>query len=244
MPDKQDSATVTTAQAEILSSPPPSSPPPSDPPRNLLPQPLRQPNDNDFDIFSALTGAARLVERVVTRQLHRDIEEGASFSDVTQVNDDPILTVLDRLITSFKHGSSTAGVREDVEKLLNARDERSELINSLMIAHDMDRLPDYLKVRRYIEKYLIRTALAGELSPAEALAFLKIAQGEIDTISSSVKSGTAPGKAVDELITKADFVSKASEKELAEKFKNTSPQGREILRKIGHKLAKAARNAD
>jgi hypothetical protein len=200
--------------------------------------PLRRSSDSEFDVIAALSGASKLVERVVVRQLQRDIEEGADFS----FPEDPALSALEQLIASFQSGGSTVAISPEIEKLLNAQDERTNLINNLLVVHDMDRLPSFLRLRRHVEQYLIRAAMQGSLSPAEALAFLKIGQTEIDSISSRVRNGANPVKDIDDLLKRADFVNKASDLELIEKFKSTTPQGREILRKIGHKIAKAARN--
>lgn len=209
----------------------------------LSPVPLRQSSTIEHEVLSCLQSAAKLVERVITRQLQQDADSG--ILDLPEDEDpraeDAIVNVVSKLIRSFKTGGSEGAVKVEVERLLNAREEKTELVNSLLVIHDMDRLPDYLKLRRYIEKYLLRSAFKSELTPAEALAFLKISQDEIKGIVSQVRTNGDPSKDVGELLNKADFVTKASEKELVEKFKMTSPQGREILRKIGHKLAKAAK---
>jgi hypothetical protein len=227
MPGEPDSGDTSSAQTVV----------------NLTPTgqalPLRPPSGPEFDILSNLQSSAKLVERVVCRQLIADSQDGAV---VPVVPTNPTLDVLEKLITSFRDGTSSKQIQAEIEKLLNAQDERSNLVNNLLVVHDVDRLPQFLRLRAYIENYLVHAATQGGLTPAEALAFLKISQTEIETISSRVRSGANPVKDIEELIQRADFVNKASDRELMEKFKTTSPQGREILRKISHKIAKAARD--
>lgn len=228
MPEEPGSVTVSTALEKLTPS--------------IPAIPLRPPANSDFDIIACLSGGVKLIERVISRQLGQDTS-AQPVSVQVEPTEDPIIDTLDRLVSSFKSGGSTQEIKAQIEQFLTARDERSELVNNLLVVHDVDRLPDYLKLRRHVEKYLLKSAFGGSLTPAEALAFLKIAQTEIDSITSQVRSGGHASKDVNELIRRADFVNKSDDKELAEKFKNTSPQGREILRKIGHKLAKAANAA-
>ena len=228
-----ESPTVSSesSQQSTSSATPPSQPTPL----------LRQPSTVEYDVLSCLQGSAKLIERVIARQVKADAE---NLLDLPPNDDprseDPIVAVLGKLVQSFKLGSGSEDVKAEVTRLLNGRDEKAELVNSLLVAHDMDRLPDYLRLRRFMEKYLLHSAFNGNLTPAEALAFLKISQDEIRGIVSQVKSAGDPSKDVDDLLNKADFVNKASQQELMDKFKQTSPQGREILRKIGYKLSKAA----
>lgn len=83
-----------------------------------------------------------------------------------------------------------------------------------------------------------------DLTPAEALAFLKLAKEEIEDITDRVRGGATSVKDVEDLVNKADFVNRLSEGELAKKFSGTSASSREILRKVGYKLARLATAGD
>jgi hypothetical protein len=159
-------------------------------------------------------------------------------------DDSPVIRIISQLVQAFNAGTSTDAVREEVTRILNSQEERAELIDGLLVANDVDRLPNYLRARSVIEQYLLGCASRSDLSPAEALAFLKIVQVEIEGISSRVRGGAVSGRRdVMGLIDKADFVTRVSEVELSKKFSNTTPQGREILRKVGYRLMKATKDA-
>ena len=202
--------------------------------------PMRKPSGPDFDILSILKDSAKIAVRVLTRQVIEQTDGVAPPPPASPP--DPILEILKELVDKFKSGESTENVKAEIVKLISHQGERHELINNLLVMHDLDRLPAYLKARHLIEQYLLTCADRKDLSPIEALAFFKIAQTEIETITSRVRIGATPVKDVEALVEKADFVTRLSETELQRKFQSTTPQGREILRKVGYRLAKLAQD--
>lgn len=229
---------------------------PSRPRTNNLPVPASRatlrPN-SDVDIIGCLGNAARAIEQVVMRQVTDDVAVLASNPEakIKQAPDgvnpangeDPIIGIFSQLVASFKNGESTEPIREDLTRLISGQEERADLLNNLLVLHDADRLPAYLKARRVIENYLLVCTERADLTAVEALAFLKIIQTEVEAITTRIRSGTTPVKDVEHLIEKADFVNKLDEAELARRFKATSPQGREILRKISYRLLKSTQGA-
>lgn len=233
-----------------------------------LPTPFRLSSSSD-PILSSLGRAAEIVESIIIRQIRDDTGQrspskvgvlpGRPFTtssavieatplptptdeDIQLAMDDPIVNNIEDLIEGFKAGTSVDAIKEEVRKLVVAQEERTELVHSLIVMHDLDRLPAYLRTRKIIEQYLLRIAQRQDLSPAEGLALLKVAKDEIDKITSHLRSRASSVKDVDNLINKADFAQHLSDSELAKKFAQTSTLGREIIRKVSFRILRAAQD--
>ena len=94
-----------------------------------------------------------------------------------------------------------------------------------------------LKVRAKVTNKLIKCAERDDLTPAEALACHKIFGDEITSIRSYLKDYSAgPLKDVEGLLEKIDFNDSSNLRELAKKFEKTTPQGRELIRRLLHEI--------
>jgi len=188
---------------------------------------------------SALVGRPLPAAPVVTEAVPVPV---LSAEDIVAAMSDPIVNNIESLVEGFKSGKSVDSVKDDVRKLITAQEERTELVHSLMVMHDLDRLPAYLRTRKIIESYLLRIAQRQDLTPAEGLAMLKIAKDEIEKITDHLRARASSVKDVDGLIQKADFAQHLSDEELAKKFAQTSTLGREIIRKVSFRILRAAQD--
>lgn len=219
------------------------------------------------EILGKMGKASELVEQVIARALQEEAlgvvpdaddddecvivnADGSPIEDqlpvpapVSLTEVDPILDAIERVIDGFKKGESLEPIRDKVRKLITAQESRAELVQSMMVMHDLDRLPKFLSARRSIETFLTQCAQRSDLSPAEGLAFLKLIQDEIVNIGNSVRSRAASVRDVEDLVDKADFVAQLSDEQIIKKFEKTSPLGREIIRKVSFRILKAAKHA-
>jgi len=154
--------------------------------------------------------------------------------------DDAVLDTLDEVIDSLKTGREISGLRERIAQLVTNQESRAELVSNMAMTHDFDRLSRYMRARASLEDILLTAAIDRSLSPTQALAFLKITQEQSEIILNRVRAGANNIQDLLSLLNKADYALQLQDEELAKKFSNTSPQGREIIRRLAHRLNKVA----
>lgn len=214
---------------------------PEEIPDQNLPSPaaaVRATAASHFDLETALTGAARIMRDVMMRQLN-DNPEAAQETFRRSTEGDPVLDVLENVVKGIKHGTDISSHEEQIEKLVLNQEQRAELIDNILLTHDYDRLVKYIKARKVLEDFMLLCAERGDLSVTEALAFMKIVHDESETLQGRVKAGATSIKDVVSMLHKVDYAIQANEKGLQKKFDKTTPQGREIIRRLAHKLQKA-----
>lgn len=194
----------------------------------------------------AIRGAIGQVHNVIVRQLDARFQDARVQveieREIEEAKADTVLNTLSKVVGSIKTGESiTDDTRESVTKLISNQEDRAELIQNLLLTHQYDRLVRYTKIRDHLERVMLACAKRGDLTAAEALAFMKITMEQTDSISSEVKAGATSVQDLMGMLNKVDFAVQISEKELEKKFANTSPQGREIVRRLATRLSKAAK---
>ena len=154
--------------------------------------------------------------------------------------DNPTLAVLQDMVEGMKAGESLEDLRVPLLQLTGNQEERAKLVRSLMLTHDYSRLSNYLILRDKLEQLMLGFAVGGQLSPAEGLSFLRTVREEISTIQGSVTEGATSSGDVTTLLNKVSFAAKAHEDILSKKIKS-SPQNRELVRKLIFRLSKLSR---
>lgn len=154
--------------------------------------------------------------------------------------DDVVLDTLDQVIESLKTGREITGLRDRIAQMVTNQESRAELISNMAMTHDFDRLSRYMRARASLEDILLNAAVDRTLSPTQALAFLKITQEQSEIILNRIRAGATNIQDLLSLLNKADYALQLQDAELQKKFSNTSPQGREIIRRLAHRLNKAA----
>ena len=203
------------------------------------------PSASDLSVEGAIRGAIGQVHNVIVRQLDARFQDARVQVEIErEIEDakaDSVLNTLSKVVGSIKTGESiTDETRESVTKLISNQEDRAELIQNLLLTHQYDRLVRYTKIRDHLERVMLTCAKRGDLTAAEALAFMKITMEQTDSISSEVRAGATSVQDLMGMLNKVDFAVQIGEKELEKKFANTSPQGREIVRRLATRLSKAA----
>ena len=134
-------------------------------------------------------------------------------------------------------GSNLGPLKEDFLKLFSSLDEKNALCDAMLMLYDKQRLFSLLMARAHITSNLIKCAEREDLTPAEELAFFKIFGDEVTSIRESLKEfSAAPLKDVEALLEKIDSNDAGNLRDLAKQFEVTTPQGREIIRRVLYKL--------
>lgn len=153
---------------------------------------------------------------------------------------DPTLEVLNTVVQGIKNGTDLAPVYTQIARLINNQEERATLVNNLSLTHEYERKIEYMKARWALERYMFQLIATGKLKPHECMAFMRLIQEEEKVIDSTVKAGGTSPNDIMTMLNKVDFTFQMKQEELENKFKNTTPQGREIVRRLSYKLLKAS----
>lgn len=228
----EDTPAAPTVEAEVL-PPEPSRPPSAG---------VRATASTSIELEASITGQAAAVRDV----MHRQLTDGAEAAQrvFAEGQNDNVLKVLDTVVSGIKNGTDISANQEEISKLILNQESRAELIDNILLTHDYDRLVKYVRARKVLEDFLLLSCQRGDLSATEALAFMKIVMSESETLQNRIKAGATSVKDILGLVNKADFALQVKETELSKKFEKTSPQGREIIRRLAHRLNKVQKGAN
>lgn len=196
--------------------------------------PVRATAASSIELEAALSGQARAVRDVMHRQLQDGAEAATKIYE--DGKNDHVLNILDTIVTGIKNGTDISSSQGEISKLILNQESRAELIDNILLTHDYDRLVKYVRARKVLEDFMLLCIQRGDLSATEALAFMKIVMDETKMLQTRVKAGATSIKDVEQLVNKVDFALHAKEAEINKKYDKTSPQGREIIRKLAHAL--------
>lgn len=169
--------------------------------------------------------------------------EARHIPDSREVEPSKVIETLKSLVNRMKSGESVDDLEEDISKYVTNHQQRSELIDNLVQSHHYDRLVAHLEIRDRLEKFLFQCIGENALKPNEALAFLTLITKESQLIESRVRGGTSAISDLERMLTDVDSKVRLDEKSLQKKFAKTSPQTREVMRRVAHQLMKASGKA-
>jgi hypothetical protein len=181
-----------------------------------------------------------IINNVLCREIQQPSPAGAEAPD-------PNLTILDELSKGLTNGTDLTHIREDVLRLAAHQPEKVNVMKSILLSLDLNRLARFAKVRDKAEQELARAALRGDLKSTEYLAFLRFSATEMKEIQAKLDpqelvkaSGGIDSQA---MMDRMDTNRQAQEAAQAEQFKGTTPQGMEIVRKQVFKIKKRLKKA-
>jgi hypothetical protein len=156
---------------------------------------------------------------------------------------DLIIETIREVVSDLKQGKSPRKKKDDIIRLISNQAERLDLIEQLIMAHYLDRAVLYLDDRWRNERFLHECLIEKKFTPSESLAYQHILSSGADTLVSDIRKGKGVGgglKDVEGTIDKVDQELRQTEKDLQSVFKEASPQGLEIVRRLGFKAEKIA----
>jgi hypothetical protein len=185
----------------------------------------------------------RSVALALTRNNEKEYDAGAGAEKEGAGIDDPLLSTLENVVNGIMTGESLAGEQKEIQRYIFNQQERAELISNLLLTKDYGRLVSSLRVRDVLEKKLLDAALREDLNTSELMAMMTIIGSHTEKLENRVQAGATNISDVMALLNKADFALHVHEDVIKEKFKNTSSTGREIVRRMIHKLQKVDKAA-
>lgn len=197
----------------------------------------------DFDTPDtlAMDHSIGAVARVIRDAVVRDVENHPEhYFDLLDAPNkaDPAVLALEKVVHGINTGAPLSKSYGEIERLVSNQQDRAELFDNLLMAHDFTRLVGFLKARSRVENVLLAVAERGELTATESIAFLEMMNTQIGKIQTRIRSGAVANNDIMGLLAKVDFVMQQGEEDLEAKFAKSPPQSREIMRRLATRLAK------
>jgi hypothetical protein len=162
-----------------------------------------------------------------------------------QADPDTVINTIEKVVSGIIDGGDVSASFPEIARLIANQEQRAELLTNLIQTQDYKRLGKFLRAQNKLENEVLACAMRDDLSPAESFQLLELIGPETEKLKNKVKSGTPQVKDIEGILNKLDYALQMSDDEIRKKFsKNTTPQGREITRRLIHKLTKAKRAAD
>lgn len=153
---------------------------------------------------------------------------------------EPTIKAMADLMEGIVKGKDIRKEMPVIERLIEKQDVRAEVLNKLSVTQDMLRLSKFTAAQQKLESVVLAVIDAGKLSPAEALAFLAYVSKEREGIRKTVQGSSVSGRDVQGLMDQMSLLVNNESAEFQRKLSATSPQNREIIRRLSHKLGKMA----
>jgi hypothetical protein len=187
---------------------------------------------SDKDVTLAIAGV-----------LERHVVQGTTPPAAVRAPD-PVLDTLAAAVDAFNRGKSTESIREDVGRIMVGQTKRAEVVNGIMQAHDLDRLVRLTRAADINERVIVELAERPDLSTLERLALHQVLSTERDKVAGRVRSNAIDVKDLAALLLKTDAVVQQTNEETIRRFSTTTPQGREIIRRVTSTMIKVRAATD
>jgi hypothetical protein len=151
----------------------------------------------------------------------------------------PALEAMEAIADNLEFNKDIRSKYVEIDRLIKNQDSRAEVFSLLLQSHDYRRFTNFLKARNQVETLLLKVAERSNLDPASALVLLQYLTKELETMEKRLNSNTASGKDISTLLSKIDQLVDMENIKMEKNLKGSTPQNREIMRRVGHKLLKA-----
>jgi hypothetical protein len=196
-------------------------------------------------LAGALTRGAEAFTAIVSRAMAADAlpQRVLLASSAAQPESQPVLDALDRVVDSIMNGSDLSPEFPKIARLIHAQDQRAEVISQLVLTQDYKRLAKATRAREKLEETIFTLAQNDELLPAERLLVLERLDNLIRDTRKGISLQSTSIADIRAMLEKIDYATEAAGETLKRKFEKTSPQGREVVRKLITNLDKRLRSA-
>ncbi len=139
------------------------------------------------------------------------------------------------IVDALRSGASMVEHKPLLDRFAHANDQVAQVIGTMYVRHQFERLVSNLEAQDVLEKFLHRCLKRGDLNSKEALVFLGMVRSEIKAITTSLSRQARdgiPDVDSDVALEKMDYKAQQLQQEASDTFKDTTPRGREIIRKL------------
>ncbi len=163
---------------------------------------------------------------ILNNLLCREIVDPSDYQEPA----DPSLPVLNRIARALVSGENITQDTEAVRGLTAYILEKRELYDAISVGiHDLHEKNEWQQIKAVIVRELRKMARRGDLKSYEYLALLKLSVGQLKDIDER-QNNMRPVDALS-LLHKLDTNRQVEELKIESKYRGTTPQGREIIRK-------------
>lgn len=150
-----------------------------------------------------------------------------------------VIGTMRKLVDGILTGDSLDDERRTITRFIANQEERAQVFSNLRLTHEFDRLTRKLSLREHLERQLHSAALRGDLNPSELLALMMQVNADIESATRLVRGRAQTTEDVTGLLEKVDARLQAEQEALANSdYAKRTPYGREIARRLLHKLQK------
>lgn len=171
-------------------------------------------------IFARESADSAIPQRVLT------------LSGVAKQPKNAALDALDRVVEGVIEGKDLSPHFSEIARLIHAQDRRAEIISQLVLTHDYARIARALRAREQLEESLFAAALNDDLLPAEKVLLLEKLESIVTTSRKAIGAETVSINDIQTMLEKLDYTAEMANAGMGNKLKGTTPQGREIVRKL------------
>jgi hypothetical protein len=143
-----------------------------------------------------------------------------------------VLNVASETIPRFVAGKPTAQIKDRVSKVAGSVEDKYKILGSIVESHTMERYLLHARMRWDLEQSIFRNLVADELDPMTKVALYKMVLSETSLMEKIIRQGANPTQDLQGLAEKIDAVQKQTPGDLARRLEGTTPQGREIARRV------------
>ena len=215
-------------------------------PARVEPLPPAPVDPHEFRLLALLSPLSKIL-RTQASESRALVESGAAAPAAilppSPPSADVALATGRELVARMQDGRSLEPVYPALSRLIANQERRAQIVDQILLTHEFDRAFTLASARAQIEYELCLAAYRGDLSVPERLALLdRLVTLESDS-RNRIKAGATPVSDLMSLVQQASAIA-VDEAQLAVKFAKTTPQGREVVRKLALRLGKAARAAE
>jgi len=171
-----------------------------------------------------------VLHNAIVRQLSDEIQNPPAEEPVN-----PALQTLSQIMLARQAGQPLAPLQEDIARQTVGLDVANKTSWHLYRRYRTDKLVLWLLADDRVDQLLFRMFKRGDFSTTEALVLKKLCQTNIrelaDELLAEIQSG-APEFDAGEAMAAMDYTVQVTEREGQNALVNTTPQGREIVRKL------------
>ena len=226
----------------------PDAPPDAAPAQGVLAEAIRTGNFSRIELAKGLSASAKMVCGVLHRQRCDDIiEEKAVEAGMLPIPDDGnvdvALRTLKEVVEGIHTGADLSSQYHVLNRLLHNQQQRAEVVDSLLLTSEYKRVVEVTTARNHLEAQLVKSAYREDLTPAEQLVLLSQLTQISNSASSKIKAGALPLNDLTVLLQKIDYAANAEgEAALKKTYVQTSPQAREVIRKLALRLIRVVKD--
>ena len=149
-----------------------------------------------------------------------------------------------QVVSFIQSGRSLKELDAELVPLLSEQQSKSNILQATMYNHQMERVALHWSARWDLERSLWEDLRAQKLTPREKIALLELSTREAKEAAAYINDANADFKPMSEVEPTIEKAGKHSASKAAadkkKEFEGTTPQGREIIRRMTFKAKQAA----